>query len=145
FPGNRNWGYDGVDLYAVQNSYGGPEAFKAFVNACHKLKIAVILDVVYNHFGPEGNYLSAFGPYFTGKYKTPWGDAINYDDVYSDEVREFFINNALYWLEYFKVDALRLDAIHAIYDFSAEPFLKKLVERVHDYGRKSGRRVYLIA
>jgi maltooligosyltrehalose trehalohydrolase len=95
FPGSRNWGYDGVYLFAVQNSYGGPAGLKKLVNACHQRGLAAILDVVYNHVGPEGNYLSQFGPYFTDRYKTPWGRALNFDDAYSDEVRHFFISNAL--------------------------------------------------
>jgi maltooligosyltrehalose trehalohydrolase len=114
FPGNRNWGYDGVYPFAPQNSYGGPKGLKTLVNACHKKGLAVILDVVYNHLGPEGNYLSNFGPYFTDRYKTPWGDAINFDGPYSDEVRQFFISNALYWITEYHIDALRIDAIHGI-------------------------------
>ena len=98
FPGTRNWGYDGVYSYAVQNSYGGPEARKRLVNTCHANGIAVVLDVIYNHLGPEGNYLRDFGPYFTDRYKTPWGPAVNFDGPDSDEVRRFFIENALYWV-----------------------------------------------
>src|SRR5678809_961042 len=112
FPGNRNWGYDGVYPYAVQNSYGGPKALKKLVDACHQKGIAVILDVVYNHLGPEGNYFSQFGPYFTSRYHTPWGDAINFDDAWSDGVREYFSNNIIYWFEHYHIDALRCDAIH---------------------------------
>lgn len=129
FPGSRNWGYDGVDLFAVQQSYGGPEGFMRFVEACHSRGLAVILDVVYNHLGPEGNYLPAYGPYFTDKYHTPWGQAVNVDDKGSDQVRAFFIENALMWLRDFKVDALRLDAVHAIKDLGARHFLSEL----HDY------------
>ena len=124
FPGERNWGYDGVYPFAVQNSYGGPEGLKKLVNESHKRDMAVILDVVYNHFGPEGNYLRDFGPYFSTKYQTPWGDAINFDDAHSDEVRNFFIENALSWFGNYHLDALRLDAIHAIFDISARPFLQ---------------------
>lgn len=125
FPGERNWGYDGVFPFAVQNSYGGPEGLKKLINACHKRGFSLILDVVYNHLGPEGNYLRDFGPYFTGKYHTMWGESINYDDAYSDGVRNFFIENALYWFRDYHVDALRLDAIHGIYDMSAKPFFTR--------------------
>jgi maltooligosyltrehalose trehalohydrolase len=145
FPGERNWGYDGVYPFAVQNSYGGPEGLKVFVNECHRKGIAVILDVVYNHLGPEGNYLWDFGPYFTDKYKTPWGQAINFDGPYSNEVKKYFIENALYWLREFHIDALRLDAIHGIYDISAKPFLSHLSERVEQLSEEHGRKYYLIA
>lgn len=144
FPGERNWGYDGVHPYAVQNTYGGPEGLKKLVDAAHRHGIAVILDVVYNHLGPEGNYLKEFGPYFTHKYETPWGWAVNYDDSYSDDVRNFFIENALYWFEKYHIDALRIDAIHGIYDFSATPFLKELALRVKKYSKEAGREHYLI-
>jgi maltooligosyltrehalose trehalohydrolase len=145
FPGERNWGYDGVYPYAVQTSYGGAAGFKALVNACHQLGLAVILDVVYNHLGPEGNYLRDFGPYFTDKYHTPWGDALNFDDRYSDGVREFFLQNAEYWLEEFHLDGLRLDAVHAIYDFSAYLFLQELAEQVDALEARTGRPRVLIA
>lgn len=145
FPGERNWGYDGAYPYAVQNSYGGPEGLKKLVDACHSRGLSVILDVVYNHLGPEGNYLGDFGPYFTDHYKTPWGMAVNYDRAFSDHVRNFFIENALYWLEFFHLDGLRLDAVHAIFDMSATPFLRELAERVGDYSREKGRKHYLIA
>jgi maltooligosyltrehalose trehalohydrolase len=145
FPGNRNWGYDGVYPYAVQNSYGGPDKLKELVNACHRNGMAVILDVVYNHLGPEGNYLRDFGPYFTDKYQTPWGQAINFDGPYSDPVREFFIENALYWFREYHIDALRLDALHAVFDMSAKHFLRELSERVAQFSKKNGRRFYLIA
>jgi maltooligosyltrehalose trehalohydrolase len=145
FPGTRNWGYDGVYSYAAQNSYGGPEGFKRLVDACHTRGLAVVLDVVYNHMGPEGNYLSQFGPYFTDRYKTPWGDALNFDGPQSDHVRHFFIENALYWIVDCHVDALRLDATHAMYDFSAETFLEELVQTVHQTAQRLNRRVYLIA
>jgi maltooligosyltrehalose trehalohydrolase len=140
FPGGRNWGYDGVFPYAVQNSYGGPRALKRLVNAAHAEGLAVVLDVVYNHLGPEGNYLRDFGPYFTDRYKTPWGDALNFDGPDSDEVRRFFILNALYWTTEFHMDALRLDAIHAIVDSSATPFLRELALAVH-----GASRAYVIA
>ncbi len=145
FPGGRNWGYDGVYPFAAQNSYGGPEGFRRLVNACHDKGISVTLDVVYNHLGPEGNYLRDFGPYFTSGYVTPWGEAVNFDGEYSDEVRNFFIQNALFWLSNFNVDALRLDAVHAIYDRSATPFLSQLADIVHEFSKKSGRNLYLIA
>lgn len=145
FPGDRNWGYDGVYPYAVQNSYGGPHGLKRLVNECHKKGLSVILDVVYNHLGPEGNYLWDYGPYFTDRYRTPWGDAVNFDGEYSDGVRNFFINNALYWFENYHIDALRLDAIHSIYDMSANPFLKELVEKVKEYSRVKGKNHILIA
>ncbi|MDN3515036.1 MAG: malto-oligosyltrehalose trehalohydrolase [Candidatus Brocadia sp.] len=145
FPGDRNWGYDGVHPFAVQNSYGGPEGFKRLVNECHKKGISVVLDVVYNHVGPEGNYLGDFGPYFTDKYKTPWGNAINFDDKYSHEVRTFFIENAIHWFMHYHVDALRLDAIHAIFDMGAKHFLCELSERVEEFSQKKGRKFCLIA
>jgi maltooligosyltrehalose trehalohydrolase len=144
FPGDRNWGYDGVYPYAVHASYGGPLGLKAFVNACHKQGIAVVLDVVYNHLGPEGNYLADFGPYFTDLYKTPWGKAINFDGAGSDEVRRYFIENALQWITEFHIDALRLDAIHAIVDPSARTFLEELGATVHAEAKELGRDVYLI-
>ncbi len=144
FPGARNWGYDGVYPYAVQDSYGGPEGLKRLVDACHRREMAVVLDVVYNHLGPEGNYLGAFGPYFTDRYRTPWGDAINFDGSHSDEIRRYFIENALCWLTEYRVDALRLDAIHGIMDFSAYPFLAELADAVRDLAERTGRKVYLI-
>lgn len=145
FPGTRNWGYDGTYPFAAQNSYGGPVGFQQFVDAAHSRGISVILDVVYNHLGPEGNYLGAFGPFFTGRYHTPWGEAINFDDAYSAPVREFFVQNALYWIEEFHVDALRLDAVHGIFDFSAYHFLAELRERLRDSSRRTGRNYYVIA
>jgi len=144
FPGNRNWGYDGVYPYAVQASYGGPSGLKHFVNACHQEGIAVVLDVVYNHLGPEGNYLGDFGPYFTDAYRTPWGDAINYDQAGSDEVRRYFIRNALQWIAEFHIDALRLDAVHAIVDPSARPFLEELGVAVHREAQQGKRHIFLI-
>jgi maltooligosyltrehalose trehalohydrolase len=144
FPGERNWGYDGAFPFAVQNSYGGPQGLKRLVNACHRLGLAVALDVVYNHLGPEGNYLGDFGPYFTDRYRTPWGMALNFDGQGSDEVRRFFIENALYWIEDFHIDALRLDALHAIVDRSASPFFSELCEAVHARAKRLKRRVYLI-
>ncbi|WP_447979863.1 malto-oligosyltrehalose trehalohydrolase [Candidatus Nitrospira bockiana] len=144
FPGARNWGYDGVSLYAPQSTYGGPDGLKALVNACHRHDMAVILDVVYNHLGPEGNYLDEFGPYFTDRYRTPWGRAVNYDGPDSDDVRRFIIDNALYWITEYHVDALRLDAIHGIYDFSATHILRELADAVHREGRRLSREVLLI-
>jgi len=144
FPGSRNWGYDGVYLFAVQDSYGGPEGLKRLVNACHRKGLAVVLDVVYNHLGPEGNHLGDFGPYFTDRYRTPWGSAINFDGPHSDEVRRFFLENALRWLAEYRVDALRLDAIHRIMDFSAYPFLSELADTVREFAARTGRKVYLI-
>jgi maltooligosyltrehalose trehalohydrolase len=144
FPGTRNWGYDGVYPYAVQNSYGGPDGLKRLVNACHGKRIAVVLDVVYNHLGPEGNYLWDFGPYFTDKYKTPWGEAINFDGPYSDEVRHYFIQSALDWITDYHIDALRVDAIHGIFDFSARHFLQELGEAVHTRAEEFGRKILVI-
>ncbi len=144
FPGTRNWGYDGVYPYAVQNSYGGPEGLMRLVNSCHRKGLAVVLDVVYNHLGPEGNYLGDYGPYFTDRYKTPWGDAINFDGPYSDEVRRYFIENALFWVRDFHLDGLRIDAIHGIFDSSAKHFLQELGEAVHDEAARLGRQVVVI-
>jgi maltooligosyltrehalose trehalohydrolase len=116
FPGSRNWGYDGVYPFAVQGSYGGIGGLKRLINACHVRGLAVTLDVVYNHLGPEGNYFGKFGPYFTERYCTPWGQSLNFDGPESDEVRRFFIENAHYWLNDCHVDVLRLDALHAMLD-----------------------------
>ena len=144
FPGCRNWGYDGVFPFAPQDSYGGPEGLKGLVDACHERGLAVVLDVVYNHLGPEGNYFREFGPYFTDRYRTPWGDAINFDGPGSDAVRRFFIENALAWLDEFHVDALRLDAIHGIFDFSATPFLAELSGAVRGLADRTGRHIHLV-
>lgn len=145
FSGARGWGYDGVFLFAVQHSYGTVESFKQLVDACHQRGLAVILDVVYNHFGPEGNYIGAFGPYTTDRYKTPWGEAVNVDGAYSDEVRAYFMENALYWLHECHVDALRLDAIHFIFDFVGRTFIEELANEVEQYREQTGRLVYLMA
>jgi maltooligosyltrehalose trehalohydrolase len=145
FPGERNWGYDGVYPYAVQTSYGGVEGLQQLVNACHQQGMAVILDVVYNHFGPEGNYTSNFGPYQTDQYRTPWGNAINFDQAHCDGVRHFVVENALYWLREFHIDALRLDAVHAIYDFGAKPILLELAEAVTSLSQQQQQPRYLIA
>jgi maltooligosyltrehalose trehalohydrolase len=144
FPGGRNWGYDGVYPYAVQDTYGGPQGLMRLVDACHRMGLAVILDVVYNHLGPEGNYSSRFGPYFTDAYRTPWGDAVNFDDAHSDGVRDYFTHNALQWIERFHIDALRLDAVHAIRDASVDPFLAELARRVQKSAETLGRRVHLM-
>jgi maltooligosyltrehalose trehalohydrolase len=145
FPGNRNWGYDGVYPFAVQNSYGTPRDLQVLVNAAHSRGLAVALDVVYNHLGPEGNYLGEYGHYFTDRYTTPWGAALNFDGPDSDEVRRFFIENALYWLENFHIDALRLDAIHGIFDASAIPFLADLSTAVDALAARTSRIISLIA
>ena len=144
FPGGRNWGYDGVLPYAVQNTYGGMEGLQKLVDACHQKGIAVILDCVYNHMGPEGNYLGDFGHYFTNKYNTPWGDAINFDDEWCDGVRRYFVENALMWFRDFHIDGLRLDAVHAIKDFSATHILKEIKLGVHELMAETGRRHHLI-
>ncbi|MFC1901450.1 malto-oligosyltrehalose trehalohydrolase [Chloroflexota bacterium] len=144
FPGSRNWGYDGVYPFAVQDSYGGPDGLKRLVNACHGMGLAVIMDVVYNHLGPEGNHLAKFGPYFTNRYQTPWGAALNFDGAYSDEVRRFFIENALHWITEFHIDAFRLDALHAILDISSRTFIEELAASVHRQAEKLNRKIYLI-
>ncbi|MBI5596892.1 MAG: malto-oligosyltrehalose trehalohydrolase [Elusimicrobia bacterium] len=145
FPGTRNWGYDGVFPSAAQNSYGGPEAFRRFVDACHERGMAVVLDVVYNHLGPEGCVLAEFGPYFTDRYRNPWGHALNFDGPHSDAVRAFFIQSALWWVEGCGVDALRLDATSTILDLSERPFLAELAEAVSASARRTNRLVHLIA
>lgn len=139
FPGKHNWGYDGVGLYAVQASYGGPAALRRFVDAAHHHGLAVALDVVYNHLGNEGNYLRQFGPYFTAKHQTPWGEAINYDDEGSHAVRRFVIGNALYWVDEYHLDGLRLDAVQTIKDDSRKHIVADIAERVHELGRELGR------
>ncbi|HEY3308529.1 MAG TPA: malto-oligosyltrehalose trehalohydrolase [Desulfuromonadaceae bacterium] len=145
FPGSRNWGYDGAYPFAVQNSYGGPDGLKELVDACHAKGLAVIMDVVYNHLGPEGNYLNNFGFYFTDKYHTPWGRAINFDGPFSDQVRDYFISNALYWFNEYHIDALRLDAIHGIFDLSARHILRQMAEEVHLQREPLQKQIYLIA
>jgi maltooligosyltrehalose trehalohydrolase len=139
FPGRHGWGYDGVGLYAVHEAYGGPFAFRRFVDACHARGLAVCLDVVYNHLGPSGNHLGEFGPYFTKRYGTPWGDAVNLDDAGSDDVRRFIIDNALMWLRDFHVDGLRLDAVHALYDSRALTLLEELSAEVAALSATLGR------
>jgi maltooligosyltrehalose trehalohydrolase len=145
FPGARNWGYDGVLPYATHHAYGGLGGLRAFVDAAHATGIAVVLDVVYNHLGPEGNHLAEFGPYFTDRYRTPWGAALNFDGPDSDEVRRYFVDNACFWTGDVHVDALRLDAIHSIIDPSARPFVRELTETVHARARAGGRIVHVIA
>jgi maltooligosyltrehalose trehalohydrolase len=145
FPGNRNWGYDGVFPFAPQHSYGGSEGLKKLVNAAHQQGISIILDVIYNHFGPEGNYFSDYGPYFTAHYKTAWGNALNFDGEYSYGVRNYFIENALYWFENYHIDALRLDASDHLYDIGVKHFLQELAENVDALSKKQGRKLYLTA
>jgi maltooligosyltrehalose trehalohydrolase len=145
FPGARGWGYDGVDLFAPHNAYGGPDGLKRLIDACHGLGIAVIQDVVYNHLGPAGNYLREFGPYFTDRYGTPWGEAVNLDAHGSTEVRNFLIENALSWLDEYHFDGLRLDAVHAIFDQSATHLLEELSTRVDELESRLGRTKWLIA
>lgn len=144
FPGCRNWGYDGVYPYAVQESYGGAFELMKLVDTCHIAGIAVILDVVYNHLGPEGNYLNNFGPYFTDQYKTPWGMGINVDHAGADGVREYVVQNVLMWFRDFKIDALRLDAVHAIKDYSAKHILTEIRAAVDTLMKQEGTTHYLI-
>lgn len=145
FSGDRGWGYDGVYLFAPMESYGGPEGLKVLVDECHRRGFSMILDVVYNHLGPEGNYLGNYGPYFTGRYSTPWGSAINFDGSGSDEVRRFFIDNARMWLVDYHFDALRIDAVHSIFDMSARHFLEELSEEADRISRNNGKKKYVIA
>jgi len=135
FPGKKDWGYDGVFIYAVQNSYGGPYAFMKFIDEAHQRGLSVILDVVYNHVGHEGNYMVSLGPYFSSMCKTPWGLTFNFDETYSDEVRKFMLENARFWLETFRVDGFRLDAVHAIYDSSPKHILEELTDLAHSLGK----------
>lgn len=144
FPGERNWGYDGVFPFAVQDSYGGPDELQRLVNACHERELAVVLDVVYNHTGPEGNYWRLFAPYFVDKYHTPWGAAINFSEAWSDGVRDYFIENVLMWFRDFHIDALRLDAVHAIVDLGANHILSEIKDYVTQYTKSSGRLHHLI-
>jgi maltooligosyltrehalose trehalohydrolase len=145
FPGERGWGYDGVDLFAPFPAYGTPAELAAFVRACHACGLAVLLDVVYNHLGPDGNYLASYGPYFTDRYKTGWGAAINYDGPHSDEVRRFVIDNALMWLKDYEFDGLRLDAVHAIFSFAAVHLLEDLSRAVNNLSKQLGKPLVLIA
>ena len=145
FSGERNWGYDGVDLYAPHHAYGGPTGFKRFVDTCHRRGLGVVLDVVYNHLGPEGNHLPRFGPYFTDFYATPWGSAVNFDQRGSHEVRRFMIDSALTWLRDYHLDGLRLDAVHALIDTSAVHVLEQLSVEVEELAAEVGRPLHLIA
>jgi maltooligosyltrehalose trehalohydrolase len=145
FPGERGWGYDGVNLFAPHHAYGGPEGLKRLVNACHRHGLAVILDVVYNHLGPSGNYLPQFGPYFSERHTTPWGQSLNFDGPWSDEVRRYFCDNATMWLRDYHFDGLRLDAVHAIVDTSAISFLEQLATEVDELMAHLGRHLVLIA
>jgi maltooligosyltrehalose trehalohydrolase len=145
FPGSRNWGYDGTYWYAVQNSYGGPRELQRLVDACHASGIAVILDVIYNHSGPEGNYINEFGPYFTVRHRTPWGSALNYDDRGSDDVRDFVLHNVRQWVRDFRMDGLRLDAVHAIIDSSPLHLLADIKSVADEEATKRGWPVQVIA
>ncbi len=141
FPGSRNWGYDGVLPYAAQNNYGGPTGLQSLVDACHATGLAIYLDVVYNHFGPESNYLGEFGPYTTDRYKSPWGGTINYDGAGSDAVRHFVLDNVRMWLEEFHIDGLRLDAADTIFDLGARHILRAIKETADAAGEAgAGRR-----
>lgn len=145
FPGSRNWGYDGAFPFAVQESYGGPGGFQRFVDSCHARGLAVYLDVVYNHLGPEGVVHRDFGPYFTDAYATPWGAAMNFSEAGSDEVRRYFVDNAVMWCRDFHVDGLRVDAVHGIVDPTASPFVGELTDAVHAAGASMGRTTVVIA
>ncbi|MGW6016226.1 malto-oligosyltrehalose trehalohydrolase [Streptomyces sp. NPDC055210] len=145
FPGQHGWGYEGVSLWAVHEPYGGPEALKRFVDRAHELGLGVVLDVVHNHLGPSGNYLPAFGPYFTDTHHTPWGSAVNLDAPGSDEVRAFLLGSALSWLRDYRFDGLRLDAVHALYDTRACHFLEELSAAVDGLSGELGRPLFLVA
>jgi len=145
FPGSRNWGYDVVYPFAPQENYGEPNALKKLVDSCHNKGIAVILDVIYNHLGPEGNYFKQYGPYFSKKYTTPWGEALNLDGEWSDGVRTFILDNMQYWFEHFHIDGLRCDAVHEIYDSSAVHIWDEATDRIQSIAQRTGRQVYLIA
>ena len=144
-PGARNWGYDGVSPYAVQANYGGPDGLKRFVDAAHRRGLGVMLDVVYNHLGPEGNYLPMFGPYFTAHHKTPWGDAVNYDSEESEHVRSYVVQNALYWIREYHLDGLRLDAVQTIKDDSPRHIVAEVQENVQRLARELSRNICVIA
>jgi maltooligosyltrehalose trehalohydrolase len=145
FPGDRNWGYDGVHLYAPQNTYGGPHALQRLVDACHARGLAVLLDVVYNHFGPEGNYAHEFGPYCSDRYRTSWGPAFNYDGPGSDPVRQFVLDNVRLWIEEYHIDGLRLDAVHAIYDRRPRHILQEIKEAADEAAARRAATAYVIA
>ncbi|MBA3753885.1 MAG: malto-oligosyltrehalose trehalohydrolase [Nitrospira sp.] len=145
FPGTRNWGYDGVHLFAPQQSYGGPSGLQRLVNACHAEGLACVLDVVYNHVGPEGSCLSDFGPYFTEHYRTPWGHAVNYDGPGSDVVRAFVTDNVRMWIQDYHMDGLRLDAVHAIYDFGARHILQDIKDEADRAAEGRGYPAHIVA
>lgn len=145
FPGKFGWGYDGVALFAVNDLYGGPDGLKRFVDACHSRGLAVLMDVVYNHFGPVGNYTTKFGPYLTHRHNTPWGDAVNFEEAGADEVRRFFCDNALMWMRDYHVDGLRLDAVHEFMDRSALHFMEQLSAEVDILSSTLERQLVLIA
>ncbi len=145
WAGDQGWGYDSVALFAAHEPYGGPDGFKRFVDACHTVGLSVILDVVYNHFGPVGNYATKFGPYLTEKRKTPWGDAVNLDEEGSDEVRRFFVDNALMWLKDYHCDGLRFDAVHAFLDMSAVHFMEQISSEVERLSSTLGKEFHLVA
>jgi maltooligosyltrehalose trehalohydrolase len=145
FPGGHGWGYDGAALFAVYEGYGGPDGLKRLVDACHARRLAVLLDVVYNHFGPVGNYSGQYGPYLTERHRTPWGGAVNFEGWGSDEVRRFFCDNALMWMRDYHIDGLRLDAVHEFVDRSAVHFMEQLSDEVRSLAAKLGRRLVLIA
>src|SRR5271170_481278 len=145
FSGDRGWGYDGVDLFAPHHAYGGPDGLKRLVDAAHGTGLGVVMDVVYNHLGPAGNYLPEFGPYFSAQHRTTWGPAVNFDGPGSDEVRRFVIDNALMWLRDYHCDGLRLDAVHAIVDHSATHILEQLAAEVAALAAHAGRPLFLVA
>lgn len=145
FPGNRGWGYDGVDLFAPHHAYGGPDALKRLINACHERGLGVIIDVVYNHLGPDGNYLASFGPYFTELHHTPWGPGVNYDAAGCDEVRNFVLDNLRMWVRDYHADGVRLDAIHALFDGSAKHIVEAIAQEASKLSMALGRYVFVIA
>ncbi|MBP0450395.1 malto-oligosyltrehalose trehalohydrolase [Kitasatospora sp. RG8] len=145
FPGRHGWGYDGVSLWAVHEPYGGPEGLKRFVDAAHRTGLGVVLDVVHNHLGPSGNYLPAYGPYFTDRHHTPWGSAVNLDAPGSDEVRAYLTGSALAWLRDYRIDGLRLDAVHALADDRAVHFLEELATEVEKLAIATNRPLFLVA
>ena len=145
FSGKRNWGYDGVCPFAVHNIYGMPDDFKTLINACHEKGIAVIMDTVYNHLGPEGNYLPEFGPYLNPIYKTPWGFSINFDSAHSDEVRKYYIEHALYWQKYFHIDGMRQDAAHLVYDLGVTHIWQDIISATKIEADKTGKPFYMFA
>src|SRR3989441_7624234 len=145
FPGSRNWGYDGVHLFAPQSTYGGPRGLRRLVDACHSRGLSVFLDVVYNHLGPEGNYLAEYGPYFTDRYSTPWGPAVNFDGAGCEGVRRHVTENGRMWVSEFHVDGFRLDAVHAIHDASPVHILTEFADAVRGEAARLGRRVHVVA